>query len=510
MNFRYIINQTGVLLLAMAAVLLGIAAWSWCRVWIWDHTGETGGAAAFLFSALGGGGAGGLAWFLTRGGSRQLERRDAMLLVAVSWNVGAILAAAPFYLWAQMTEDPAAEPFLSLASCYFEAVSGLTTTGATISWDIEHMARPVQLWRALTHWIGGLGIIVLYVAVLPSLGVGAKRLFRVEAGTQSDGVQPHVRETARTLWWIYCAFTGAAALSLKLGGHESWFDSICIAFSTLSTGGFANHDASIGTTGSAITEWTIVMFMVLAGVNFGLYHQLLRRRFTTVLKDPELRLYLAIILFAGLAFTLLLVDTPITTTAGTTLEPSAGAASRYGAFAAVSMMTGTGFGTADYTLWPPVAKGAIVLLMFMGGCVGSTTGGLKILRVWIAARVLLGMVERTFRPSVVRPIKIGGTTLDADAKIDVLGYIVVFVSLVLIGGVAVLALEPKADLVTAFTASLATLGNVGPGLARVGAIENFAWMSGPTKVMLAQFMLLGRLEIFAIVVLFSPRFWREL
>jgi len=517
-NFRFVLRQLGLLLLVLGGAVLVVGLWDLFE-WLRGDQSQSYAVAAQLAAAGISAAIGFTLWFLNRRGDHRLGRREALLLVALGWMFGAALAALPFFLWAKLSPRAAPEhPFQSFVDCYFESMSGLTTTGAsvlgTLPGDIESLPHGLLLWRATTHWIGGLGIVVLFVAVLPSLGVGGKKLFNFEStGPTKSGVKPRIRETARVLWIIYLAMTVVLAAALLLCGM-SFFDAICHTFATLSTGGFSTRNASIGDPQYGPAVYIVLtVFMVLAGVNFGLYYQLIRRRHDLIYRDPELRLYLAVIAVASVIVTLSLVNMPIITTAGERIDnASIGAAAQHGIFQVVSIQTTTGFCTADYNYWPFPAQAALITLMYIGGCAGSTGGGIKVIRVLIAFKVILASVERTFRPNIVRPIKAGRVPIDPDVRLDTVVYVLGILLMSVIGGVLIMLFEggrPKGDMLTAFTASVATLNNIGPGLQMVGAMENYSGFSAPSKVVMSLLMLLGRIEVYAVLVLFVPRFWRR-
>ncbi|NOX58092.1 MAG: TrkH family potassium uptake protein [Planctomycetes bacterium] len=512
MNYRFVIKQLGLLCVALSAILLAIAGWSAVQL-AFGETTEQHPFRAFRLAGSVGVVIGGTMWWFTRTASAQFGRKEALLLVALSWFGGAVLAAQPYLIYAHIGEIPGTEhPFREPINCVFESMSGLTTTGATVLTRIHEMPRSILLWRALTHWLGGLGIVVLFVAVLPSMGVGGKRLFRVEApGPEPEGVHPHIRETARILWLIYLGITALQIIALRIAGMDI-FNAVCHTFATLATGGFSTTDASLGGYHPNVAIDAIVLFfMVLAGVNFGLYYQLIRRQFKSVFKDPELRLYLGIILFVSTIVTITIANQPIVLTNGETVAPSLVEATRQGLLTTVSMQTTTGFCTSDFNLWPFIAKALLIMVMFVGGCAGSTGGGIKVIRILIAFKVMVAELERVFRPNVVRPLKIGKSTIGPELRLATMAY--VFGILLLFGaGTGLLkVMEPAGtiDMTTAASASVATLCNIGPGLAKVGAVENYAWFTTPSKCVLIVLMALGRLEVFAILVLFSPRFWRS-
>lgn len=521
MNIRLVIKLLGLVLVVLAAsmalselvVLLLRLIGEAPRGAVAEEHARTGLIVAATLGLL----VGGAMWLLTRRTEANLGRREALLLVAASWLLGAALSAVPFLLWATFSAaSPDEHPFRNFVNCYFEAMSGLTTTGATVLTDIEAVPPSLLFWRALTHWLGGLGIVLLFVAVLPSLGVGGKRLFRVEApGPEPEGVRPHMHDTARVLWFIYLGLTVAQLLLLKLVGSMSFYDAFCHTFATLATGGFSTENASVGAYNRLAVDTIIIVFMVLAGANFGLYFQLIRRRFKSVLGDIELRVYVIVLALATLLVIIAVSASggeTILLTTGEDVPATAGNTIRQGVFTTVSIQTTTGFCTADFEAWPLLAKAVLVLLMFVGGCAGSTAGGIKIIRIWIVFKVMLSELERAFRPNVVRPVRIGGTVVDSEMRLAALAYVLGIIVLFVIGAGLIMLFEQVfgtgTDFATAGSASVATLCTIGPGLANVGATDNYAWFSMPAKGVMCVLMTLGRLEVFAIIVLFSPRFWR--
>ncbi len=518
MNWRYVVSQLGLLFLLLSGALLATLIGGW----LFELKSASGvdrsamlaiGATVCIGAAIGC-----ICWFWTRKGSKHIGRREALLLVAVSWLIGAVLSALPYRLWALWNSSIDNEhPYTRFIDCYFEAMSGLTTTGATVlggSFSIEAIPHSLLLWRSATQWLGGLGIVVLFVAVLPNLGVRGKRLFRVEApGHKLEGLQPHIQDTARVILAIYAILTAVEVFALKIAGM-TWFDSVCHTFTTVATAGFSPKDASLGHYASPAIHTIVIIFMVLAGVNFGLYYQLSRKRFRKVLQDTELRVYLGLLLVGSAIVILSLINSPITSTKDlTVLEPSTASAIHHGVFATVSIQTTTGFSTSDFNLWPFAAQAVLVMAMFVGGSAGSTSGGLKVIRIWIAIKVMLAEIERVFRPQVVRPVRLGKSVIDDDLKLATVAYILGLVVLFNVGAVAVMLLEQWAgnntcDFKTAAAASIACLLNIGPGLGLVGATENYEWLTPYSKITLTLLMALGRLEMFAILVLLLPRFWR--
>lgn len=529
MNLRYVIRQLGLLILGLSLSMVAVAAWT---AWQSAHSGSDDPKRtllALLVTVLIGVVCGTVLWGIgSRGGVDFLGRREALLLVALSWLVGAALAGLPFRMWALVTEGlDAGHPFHSFASCYFEAMSGLTTTGATVlggdepaealkrGLRIVDLPEGLLLWRSLTHWLGGLGIVVLFVAVFPMLGVGGKRLFQVEApGPTKTGVRPRIGETARSLWMIYLVLTLASIFALRLAGL-SWFDSVCHTFSMVSTGGLSTQDASIAAFESMAVDLVCIFFMLAAGVNFALYFQVAQGRLRSAWKDTELWVYLGlkVMVIAVVTCNLIGKVTRIETTAGDQVATSAGQALRYGAFQTVALHTGTGYCTADYDRWPFLSRALLVGLMFIGGCSGSTAGGIKVIRFWIALKVIAASLEKAFRPTVVRPLRLGGSAADdPELKLGAVTYFLAVLLLFGLGTMLLMLFEPsggRCDFQTAMSAALSALCNIGPGLHGVGPTKNYGWFTDAGKLILSLLMCLGRLEMFAILVLFLPGFWRS-
>jgi len=511
-NVRLVLRQLGLVLTVLSGILLLIAAGSLFLRLVGTHpTDPHARAALFITSAIGllvGGGM----WWSTRRAGDELRRREALLLVALAWLVGAALAAMPYFLWADFGgQAEAGHPFHSPLNCYFEAMSGLTTTGASIVTDLTTMPRSLLLWRATTHWLGGLGIVVLFVAILPSLGMGGKRLVLVEAAVHSQhGVRPQIRNTARALWLIYLAITVAGIIALCLAGMNV-LDAICHCFAAIATGGFGTENASVGHYRSVAVEVIIIMLMLLGALNFGLYYRLLTGKGRLVWQDRELRLFLTVLIVGGLLVVLGLLGTPHMTTNHELLASGAGRSVRYGLFNYVSMQTDTGFATADFDRWPFLPTAVLLCTVFIGGCSGSTTGGIKIFRLLTVGKIIYAQLERTFRPSLVRPIRFGRDSLEPEQRIDALVYVITFALLLLLGGCLLMLLEgtDRIDFRTACTASLATLCTAGPGLGKAGPLANYEWFGGASKIVMTGLMLIGRLEVFTILVLFTPQFWRQ-
>jgi len=510
MNIRFVIQLFGLLIVVLAAAMAGIAVWGAIdavqhggSAWLATRAEWISAGAALVV--------GGVLYLIGRAKhSDYMGRREALLLVALVWLVGAAVSALPFWVWAHLDTQPqSGHPFRSAVSCYFEAMSGLTTTGASVLADVEAVPIAILLWRATTHWLGGLGIVVLFVAVLPTLGVGGKKLFQAEAGPSREALRPKIVETARVLLLIYIGLNVGEIVLLRLCGL-SWIDATCEAFATIATGGFSRKTASIAGYGSLAVEIVVIVFMLLSGINFGLYFELVKGRFSNVWRDPELRWYLGITLVACVIVVVALVNQPIQTAAGAQVGPGPGAAARYGVFAVVSTRTNTGFATADVNPWGFLSHLVLLTFMVSGACMGSTGGGVKLVRCLIAGRVLLAGIGQAFRPNVVKPIRIGRTVVSHELRDEALSYVLLYAIVLLAGGVAIHLIEPAGsiDVLTAFSASAACLSNTGPGLGAVGTVQNYGWMSDASKIVLSLVMLLGRLEVYALAVLFAPQFWR--
>jgi len=517
MHYRYVIRQLALLLLVLSGAMGVALLYELLLIYrITAGSGETRAAYALATSTSIGTSLGGIIYFITRarpGDITSFGRREAMLLVATSWMIGAALAALPFYLWGNLPGAAPDHPFHTFTACYFESMSGLTTTGATVlgaeGSKIVDLPKGLLLWRSATHWLGGLGIVVLFVAVLPTVGSSGKKMFQVESTADQGGVRPKIAETARVLWLIYLGITLLCILLLMATGSMGLFDAVNHAFSVMSTGGLSTQDASIGAYDSVAVDIIITVFMILAGVNFVLYFHIIQRRWNLMLHDVELRIYLILKIVVSLIIAFNLWGGKIVTTAGVEKEAGFFTSLRYASFQTASMQTGTGFGTADYDLWPMLSIGLLVPMMIIGGCAGSTAGGLKVIRLWIMLKVMWSALERAFRPNVVRPIKVGKMVIDDELKLSALTYFCLLIVGIAVGTLLTLLFEPysQCDLQTALTASLASICNVGPGQHHVGPTQNFGWMSAPSLWTQAILMALGRLEVYALLVLLLPRFW---
>jgi len=518
MNYRFVARQLGLLLVVMSVLLAATMMYELFLVWSGDAISREGGAVQALgISTAIGAFIGGMMWVFTRRHDKDwsLARREAMLLVAISWVIGAALAGLPYLMWAHLAGVTANHPFRSFTACFFEAMSGLTTTGSTVLGDphcrIVDLPKGLLLWRSLTHWLGGLGIVVLFVAVLPSVGTTGKKMFQVESTADKGSVRPRIAETARVLWMIYLGLTVACILLLRATGAMDWFEAVNHAFSVMSTGGLSTEDTSIGGFNSIAVDIILTLFMILAGANFVLYFHVIQRRWDIILHDIELRVYVLLKVLVTLVIAINLVGVSYKSTTGADVDSGFFTSLQFASFQTASLQTGTGFTTADYDQWPLLSITLLMGLMLVGGCGGSTAGGLKVFRFWILIKVLYAALERAFRPNVVRPIKVGNNIIEEDLKLSAMVYFAMLIIFIGLGTMFTMLFEsgvPQCDFQTALSGSLASLCNVGPGLHGVGPTKNFGWMSSPSLWVQSTLMCLGRLEVYALLVLLVPRFWR--
>ena len=389
---------------------------------------------------------------------------------------------------------------LSFIDALFESMSGFTTTGSTIlqahHWD--SLTKGLIFWRAMTQWLGGMGIIVLFVAVLPALAVAGRQMFFAEApGPEEEALTPRIRHTALALWKLYIGLTGIEIVLLYFVGDMSIFDSVCHGFTTLAAGGFSPHQRSIEGY-SAAAQWVILPFMFLAGTSFALQYRALSRP-RVLVRDTEFRTYALLAILAGLIIAVILAGTP-----GHGFEGSI----RHGLFQAVSILTTTGYASEDFNLWQEGGLMVLFMLMFIGGCAGSAGGGPKVIRIVVLAKFLAREVLYTLHPRVVRRIRIGGRPLQAQVAGRIVGFFVAY--LVVFAIVATLAGIIENDLKVGLTGSIVTLGNIGPGFGAIGPMGTFGDLAAGTKLLFIFAMWVGRLEVLAVFVLFHPDLLRML
>ncbi len=418
-----------------------------------------------------------------------ISRKEAFGIVALGWVGTGFLSGLPFFFESSIPE---------LSASTFEAISGLTTTGATVINDIESLSRATHLWRVLLHWIGGMGIVVLFVAIFPHMGLGGKHLFKTEvAGPITEGLKPRIKQTALRLWWVYMAFTAACTGLLYLSGF-SLFDAVCHAFSTLSTGGFSTRAASVGAFENPIAEWIIIVFMMAGGVNFGLYYGLFRGDFQKLFSSVEFRFFV----YLNMLVSFFIFFTTTSFAADKWTEDL-----RDAFFQTVAVTTTTGLMTADFDTYPLVSKYLLFLCMFIGGCAGSTAGGLKVSRVLIVFKRCIQELRLTLHPQEVVSTKLGKQTISR----RVLGSVFIFVCsyfLLYLLGVLIMCLLGL-DWVSAVSSVVASLSSVGPGFGAVGPTQSYSFIHPIGKLVLCFYMIAGRLEIFVLLTLFTPSFWRK-
>ena len=438
-------------------------------------------------------GAGGV--LITRSHGRAAEyvsNRDVYMSVTLAWTLAALFGGIPFLIEGT---------FHSVIDSAFETMSGFTTTGATLLSNIEAQTPSILFWRSMTHWLGGIGIVVLFVAVAPLLGVGAARLLGAEmSGLTQPRLTPRIADTAKALVVIYLAISLAETVCLLAAGMPL-YDAVIHTFGTVATGGFSSKTASVGFYDSLAIEAVIAFFMTASGVSFSLYYLLYTRRRFDVVLDRELVAYLGIIAAAVFFVWGILVFEG-------NYEAGVGRALRDSAFTVSSTITTTGFVTADFDRWNTAAKIVLVLLMFVGGCAGSTAGGIKVIRVLIIFRTILQDIFRMVHPRAVTPLKIGGRVVPEGVRLAALGLFAAWIAI--FGGATFLvALQSNLTLESSATAVAATLNDVGPGLDQVGATESYEIVNPFGRVVLTLCMLLGRLEVFTVLALLSPAFWRR-
>jgi len=434
-------------------------------------------------------------WILTKKFDK-LTNKDGFAIVTVAWVLTAIAGSLPFYIGGHIP---------NFTDAFFESMSGVTTTGATIignpltlpnlPYGIESLPHGILFWRSFLQWIGGMGIIVFYIAILPLLGVGGVQLFKAEVpGPVADKIRPRVRETAKILWMVYLGFTAAQFLLLLISGMP-WFDSICHALATMPTGGFSTKNASIGYYDSAAIQYIIILFMFLAGINFSLHFHAITGKVNTYFRDKEFLTYFGIIIVVGL-----LIFSSISAAGNEWSEKHF----RESLFQTVAILTSTGYSTADYELWSYFAQFMILFMMFMGGMGGSTTGGMKIVRIMLLFKYAAKETRRMLHTKAIIPIRIGGRYISEDVIRNTLGFFLIYISIFTFTTMVLSTMN--IDLKSAIGASASAIGNIGPALGEFGPTDNYAMLPDIGKWLLSFCMLLGRLEIFTVMVLFSRTF----
>jgi len=418
-----------------------------------------------------------------------LSTRDGFLMVTLSWVLASLIGAMPFYLSGSIP---------SFTDAFFETISGFSTTGASILTDVESLPRSMLFWRSLTHWLGGMGIVVLTVAILPLMGIGGLQLIQAESpGPTVDRLTPRIAGTAKLLWLIYIGFTVAETLLLMLGGMDL-FDALTHTFGSVSTGGFSVKNASVGHYRSAYIDGVITIFLILSGINFTLHYRLLTGRLKPIVRDSELKAYLLIFITstAVVAFSLY----------GTSYK-TVGECLRYASFQTASILTATGFATADFEKWPLLGQIVLFTLMFVGGCTGSTSGGIKVMRIVVLFKQAVNEMKLLLHPRGVFTLKLSGIMVKKNIVYAVSGFFFLYIAVLL--SVTAIVASAGYDITTSFTAVLATLGGIGPGFGNVGPMDNYSFFEDYVKWALSFAMLAGRLELYTVLVIFLPLFWRR-
>ncbi len=457
--------------------------------------------------------------------------REGFAIVALGWVTLALVGSIPFVIYfVRHRTGPDGALAVAITDAFFEVMSGFTTTGATIVTDVEALPRGLLFWRSLTHWLGGMGIITLALAIFPAMGVAGYQMFRGEVpGPSADRLRPRLAETAKILWGVYALLSAAETLLLLLGGMN-WFDALCHTFGTMATGGFSTRNASIGAYNSTYIDIVVTIFMLAAGINFLIHYRIIfRGDWRVTRRDGEFALYAGVfaaaVIFTASSLCLERLPAPEVSARHFQFAPrttaqfeghvaaeqarvgSIGGALHHAAFQVASILTTTGYCTADFDVWPRQAAALLVVLMFCGGCAGSTGGGMKIIRVLIASKAAWRELRKVVQPRLVAPLKVRGTAVPEGVVTKIAGFVLLYVGLFVVGSI-VMAIFID-DLTTAVSSVAATIGNIGPGLAGVGPTQTYAWIPLPGKWVLCLCMLLGRLEILTVLVVLRPSFWRQ-
>ncbi len=480
-NSRIIFNILGFLLMVEGLfMMLSIPV-----AFIYQENNATDFLVAGLITFM----AGGASWGLTRDALKSISKREGYIIVTLGWILFSVFGSLPFLLTGTIH---------SFTDAFFETMSGFTTTGASILTDVESLSHGILFWRSITQWLGGMGIIILSLAVLPLLGIGGMQLFVAEVpGSAPDKFHPRIRGMANRIWFIYIFFTLLETLLLVLG-KMSFFDALNHSFTTISTGGFSTKQAGIAYWDSPYIHYVITLFMLVAGTNFTLSYFAMHLRFRRVFKNEEFRAYLGFIILFTLAIGLVM---------WLSMGVNAEKAFRESLFQVVSIMTTTGFVISDYQHWLPVLGILIFLLMFFGASAGSTGGGIKIMRVVLLLKNSGLELKRLVHPNAVIPVRFNRQAVESHVITNVLAFVSFYI-LVIVASTVVIS-SMGYDLNTSAGAVTASIGNIGPGIGEVGPFENYSHIPEFGKWFLSFLMLIGRLELFTVIVLFSPEFWRR-
>ena len=421
--------------------------------------------------------------------SRQLNHRDGVAIVTLGWVMAGLFGTLPYILSGTVPD---------FTNAYFESISGFTTTGASVLSDIEALPEGILFWRSLTQWLGGMGIIVLSIAILPYLGIGGMQLYKAEVPSPVvDKLKPRISETAKTLWKVYLSFTLFEVILLFSGGMPV-FDAVCNAFCTMPTGGFSIKNMSIAHYKSVYFDFVLIFFMLLAGINFSLHYKLIKGDLRIFGKDAECRGFLILVA----VFVIL-----ITVNIYGSVYSSIAQALRYAAFQVGSIITTTGFVTADYEAWPALSQLTLLICMFLGAMAGSTGGGMKTMRIMLLARHGYQQIFRIIHPHAVTTLKLGGRPVPEEILSSIWGFFILYLGIFVVASLIMAFLG--LDFISSIGSVAASLGNIGPGLGAVGPEQNYSNIPLIGKWVLVLCMLLGRLEIYTVIVLFAPAYWRK-
>ena len=421
---------------------------------------------------------------------KEIQRKEGFLIAALFWFTASIFGAIPYLIYGVFNHP---------VDAWFESVAGFTTTGATVLTDIEVVPYGMLFWRSFSQWLGGMGIIVLGIAILPRLAVGGMQLMGLEApGPTTEKITPRIAETAKKLWGVYLLLSFLLIVFLLFAGMPV-FDSVLQSLSTMSTGGFSPKNLSVGSYNSSIIDVIITIFMFIAGMNFVLLYWSLRGDFKRLTRNSELKYYF----FLNLSIVLI-----VSFELWSTIYPNFFEALRYGSFQVISISTGSGFSTANFDLWPSFSKWFLLILMFFGGCAGSTTGSIKIIRIMVLFKKGYQELHKIIYPHAIVPIRVNAKPINPEIVSSITSFFLIYLFIFLVSTLIVMAAEDL-PIITAISACAASIGNVGPGLGEVGPAGNYANLSSFTKIVLSFLMLIGRLELFTILVIFTPAFWRR-
>ena len=480
-NFKTIIRIIGILLLLETVMFLVCSSVSFYyresdMLDFWKAGGITAGIG-LLLAALG------------KGGERQLTRRDGYVLVSFAWVAFSLFGMLPFYIGGYIPD---------IADAFFETMSGFSSTGATILDDIESLPHGILFWRSMTQWIGGLGIIMFTIAVLPIFGVSGLQVFAAEAsGPTHDKVHPRIGITAKWIWSIYTGITTLLVCLLMLGGMD-WFDSICHAFATTGTGGFSTKQASVAYYNSPYIEYVISIFMFISGINFTLVLLFVNRKFKKFISNAELKFY-----FSSVVFFTAVIAIALYYTSPMGMEESF----RKSLFQVISLHTSTGFATDDYMQWSPVLWGLLTIIMLMGACAGSTTGGLKCIRMVILTKVSRNEFKHILHPNAILPVRINKQVISSSIVSTALAFCFIYITIIVISTLLMMTMGVGAE--ESIGCVISSIGNMGPGLGETGPAYSWNALPDAAKWLLSLLMLLGRLELFTVLLLFTPDFWKR-